>query len=1796
MGVVDSQKNVPPLPAPTETETTTAPSEVSDTDLSPPPEAKSHYSLPEDGTPVTIRTRHKPNRSQTSLLIEYFEGPKGSTASGSGGERRPSVRVRLTPSKNRKDGHIQVTETKSSRRASQARHSNDATLPSRLTEGDAISVLGGEGEDAYSMDSYASATEESNVSRQPIEVEIDHRRRRRPASPLIPTSDNSKVSYQPNTASDISAIPTDSFLDGSGPSASPVRTRDKSPSRAGHVLGGAAAGLAAAAVVDKARSGGRSESKERPVLPKTRDKERPERKSRNKSRNSSVSEKRDRDEEKSTRRKSSRSQHEATHSVADSSVVSSALAPSHRSQDQQSVRSGASKSSINNPKLLDAVEDAIRRLILPELEELKREKSQRSTHGRRNSTASTSGTSVSRDDATSVADRRRSGGSERHGPGPRDSIGSKKAKETRNREARNAVVESPVPGESQESVHELLHNQELDVTPARRDYSIRAAAAGAVAGALGMAALNNTSAAAAPAREQRKRRRAEAKNRAANGFAEDYDDSEFQQTAPMPLSSEINPSELTRQSILSADTDIERPHSATEELTPVREVPSGRGGVTDRADEESNTTPTQKSAATLAALGTQHMNVSHGDLRALPRTGSAVGATEFETDEYGRKYPINRQQEYDDYDEAEDDYQYDDQQGFQYYDAQHVPAPLKYEPYAAERRGLSPIPSVSGYTEGGSEVQARDSRVTHTTSGSLSSPGKSPHHDNLPFSPDSELSNTRSRDFEHDDRSVRSSAVGYRNPTLTEDSELGPDVSSGQAVRGIGANPNFVHIPSVLGVESAVASLIDGSVLDGSVLTNNSGLGGANQQYSGDRGSMATLPEEGSYGRRTPDARSINRDIAGGGTPRSTNSRTSGASHDRGQPRSAGFAGEYELDQFGRKVPAASQSAERQSPTASEAAITGAAFAVASAALRNAAKEKGMQTQTEDAEEDYALDGPGVQRNKSFKERTMDGHRPANTPMHSVDRLDEFEKPRMGATGVPDMNDPLPEIGFYEPSNPSIIEGQLDGEDQEDRWAGQRTPTQEHQVPPQDGSFKAEAERSGHGLEKATAAKAAAGAALATAAALASSHSRQPSQDQEDWQRDSDDRKRDTLVTNPFEGTSPQVNLPGLGNEMLGSAPPVFQNPAYAAGFATRSPLGHNNKVDEGYISQGANENQEMHRRKGKGVELPPPINADLDDPFYTSKGARHMSGLSQGMGSPLYDPSTGVGIDRIESKDIIALMQHLMVRDAQRSARDTEILMTLVRSAAEMRESFEKIKHMIADSEDVIIREVDENTEKTVQRVIGGPRPFPGSAPRSVQGGSQTGTEDMPTKKQNMFRRALKGLSAKGNNDLGRIEDMLMQLLTEVDTLKAQTAGHGVGASPTRDGERSPFDNMQPAVQYEHDRGYEPEGHAGTSTASHASQSGHLSIPSQSRGASGSKTGYDRKFSDHRISTVHEANEDEYDHQLADRGAALGYHRDDQYDTLGMHRTPERGDIPRSGSVPVATPPRPTAAAQAASNENTPQTDKSKKHKSSSSSNWFPKISRWSETTASSVGKVFRKNNASRSGSDLAYEGEPNTDPYGDDKLHTGFTQEDLRDMMPEDPKYKAHRDSLNLRHPQPRPGQQFQVAIETGAEQFNTPQSPYSADWAHSATSLNRLQGRDNARPQDPQFWGSSPAPLAGAGDGGDSSPLGPPRPPKEPLDETHTGGMTPPKSNRVNKLQKSAPSPLPYHSVESGYGTGTHGSYHGSPKLENRNLSSALGHNAPTRRPSGPRAMTPKSEDDRRRKRDTFGSLASQESETF
>lgn len=1768
---VDS-KRPPPLPAPTEDSesTITKQSDVASSDHDKHSDEKSSYSLPEDGTPVTIKTRgHMSNKSQTSLLIEYFEGGKvtttpGSSGSAAHGDRKPSVRVRLTPSKNRKNDHIQITETKSSnnRKTSLSRRQDRASplTPTQVRSEEALSVMSGDAEDAKSMNSYQSATEESNVSRNPIEVEIDRsgrHRRRRPASPLIPSLD-SKSSYQPGNMSEISAIPTDSFLDGSGPSSRYDEKRSKSPSRTREVIGGAAVGLAAAAVADKVRSKSRSEltDKERIVMSKSRDRDRSERRQKSKHRKSSGSSDHHSESGKSSRKKLSKTVDESAVSGAESSVLSSAISGSHRSGDASSMRSGASRSSINNPKLLETVEDAIRRLILPELTAIKREQSKR--EARRSSVSSE--TTMSKDGTNS--ERRHSGYSSKS----RETLGRRVSRDRET--ARHELLESPAPSVDQDSVDESLHEIEH---VSQGDHKLKSAAVGAAAGVLAASAMHESS-----AREQRRRRRAEARSRQSDRYAEEDDD---EPAPPMPLmSSEVTPTEMTRTSILSADT--ERPHSATDELTPIQRVQKGTPSLESTSSTRSSSpTPTKNSSIMQSSLGLQHANLSHGDLRTLPQRRTGTFEQEYDQ-EVSRRAPVPPPSH--DYDDEEDDFE--DSAYSNYYNTQEVPPPLKYVPYQPERRGLSPIPSVSGYTEGGSEVNQRASRISHGTSDSHSSPSKSLRRGG------------ESQESFGDDRSMESSRAGHRNTTYTDDSEF-DRIRTGQGIRAVGANPDFVSSPSQ--VESHVASLVEGSTLDESVLTGESSYRDS-IPYRGNRASTeaaALLAGGGrldevasSRGEQTPEpARVVEEDTV------SMMSEGQESHHQE----------EYDLDQYGRKVP---RSKYRQSPT-TEAAITGAAVGAAAAAIRAAKKGKGKQEETEGQ-----WTGEGVQRNKSFKDRTRDGHLPANTPSHSLDRLvSEYE---VGHSGLPDVNDPMPEIDHIHShdddslTNPSRMSDRMSATQEATRGHWQEdeptTPTQE----------------SMHGRHSLTAEEAAGAAAVATAAAMAHTHSRQNSEDVDsEWHRTSEDRKRDTIVTNPYEGTSPLANAPGLNIE-LPSGAPRFDPRTYDQ-YGSRSPFGP--KIDEGYISQGPNRTPDI---KGAGIDYSsqPPL-PNMSMPFLSREEPDFMGGMDHGMGSPMYEAATGTGIERIESKDIIALMQHLMVRDAQRSARDTEILHTLVQTASEMRNSFDDIRKMVIDSEEQVITEVQDNTDRTVKQHISGPRPFPGSGSRSFQNGSQGGS-DHDKKAQNLWRRAIKGLSSKGTNDLTRIEEMLMQLLGEVDVLKAQTA---------QGGSRPSFDNLQPAVQYEQDRGYEPEGHAGTSTTSYGSQSGHLSIP---RNPS-AKSGYERKVSGsgNRISTVPEG--DEEDHY--DDSNVVVHNRS------GTDMMSPVQEITRGSSVPLDTPPEPSTGARVSmSNDNTPRDNKGKKHKSSGSSSWFPKISRWSETTASSLGKPFRKSNTtdansfrghSRSGSDLAdYEEDSLASPFGDDVLHTGFssthlhpqpkqadpnqietasnsrmpftmagisrtpvpptdrndehdseTDDDLPRSSPfleqhmahlaaqeEDPKYKAHRNSVNLQHPQPRQGQTEHFrTLETSAQEFS-PMSPASADWAGSVNSLNRFttgaQGSGSGHqprysngmdgPSQGQYtWqGSSSSPGPGA-----SAQGGPPRPPKEPLER----GTQSPVQRGVTPT-RSRISTLAYKPV-------------GSPKPENRNLSNVIG--PPARRPSGPRAMgtrSPAPEGEERRKK--------------
>ncbi|KAI5295298.1 hypothetical protein KEM52_001777 [Ascosphaera acerosa] len=183
------------------------------------------------------------------------------------------------------------------------------------------------------------------------------------------------------------------------------------------------------------------------------------------------------------------------------------------------------------------------------------------------------------------------------------------------------------------------------------------------------------------------------------------------------------------------------------------------------------------------------------------------------------------------------------------------------------------------------------------------------------------------------------------------------------------------------------------------------------------------------------------------------------------------------------------------------------------------------------------------------------------------------------------------------------------------------------------------------------------------------------------------------------------------------------------------------------------------------GFEQGVPEMRDTDTSLPTGyHDTRHFSASSASTNNPICAASKA--FENIENKDIMALMQHLTVRDAQRNARDTEILFTLVRSAADMRNSFEEMKRFIAQ-QDEIIMDNNEKQHLATQRAINGPRPPPSNFTRRDTGALGQQDDDTKAKKKNVFRRAMRGLSGKSSNELTKIEDMLYHLLNEVEQLR---------------------------------------------------------------------------------------------------------------------------------------------------------------------------------------------------------------------------------------------------------------------------------------------------------------------------------------------------------------------------------------------------------------------------------------------
>ncbi|KAA8574436.1 hypothetical protein EYC84_005903 [Monilinia fructicola] len=1019
-----------------------AENEIENTELGSRVTDKSAYTIPDDGAPVTIATRKKKkqqqhdkdnnsilsnNKSQTSLLIEYFEGGKEERG------RRPSI----------------TESRKGSRRPS---YTKRISLSNVTKENRPFAP-----EDEASMSSFRSTTEESNLTSRsggrPVEVEI-----MRHGSPLIPTELGSKSALY--NASDISSMPADSFLDGQ----SPERKRSRSLTRGDALTSEAASGLAASAASEKLRTPSRrrsrSLSRERIVAQKAMEKVRGD----------------------SRRKELNRNEEDQVEAKAEESLMSGAdsgLLDSQVSRNSgYSARSGASKnSSINNPKLLETVEDAIRRLILPELSALKRESSKRTE---RRSSVGSGISSVS--------------------GGPRVTLNDGEVISGKSRRDRNVDrvrdSDSPRSFDRDESEDTITQDEKAKKKKSR---GLETAALGAGVGALTAAALQKHQSQESVADEKKERRRRRKNHSRGNSLGGELSPTEERNgldlAPPMPLMSAINPSDITRTSILSAES--ERPHSA------IQNSEQQLRGQEYELDENGRKVPMRElhDPDLDDSIVSEEQNGGNSHAMKAGLAGAATGAGLAALNHH------NQQDIPDDEDsellEAEPQHPY-------YQNTQEC---------------------VSGYTENedGPVYNQRDSRLTQST-GSYSSLAKAAQHNQSMKSlesinnthnrhdfsevrtgglSDSELTqdgdgqywdeqhreNDRNRDFDSE-----LSLEDKRLTNHTDDSFETRDVSTGQNIKGVGGKPNFYNTP--IGIESHVASLVNASEVTGT----------------------------GSY-------------------PGSNSQINRKASYES-------FDDESEKNFTSRgNSPVKSQSPRRH---ITKEKLGAGALGAAAAALLAKYEERKEDT--------------GAPLQKSFKDRTMDGQR-ISSPRHSVDNLSEVsqltDQPKMSASGLPDMHDPMPEIGYGDDAsevttNPSIIQGPIGGtQGSRDHWQNQATPPQTKRTQSSD---------SASALHDAEDALIGAATGAGAAAALAG-HNREASGDHEDeWRRDSGERKRDTLITNPYEDTSPIATLgngTGLDRELLNQAGFQNANRAYNDKLYSGSPTGL--PKDEGYISSAPN-------------------------------------------------------------------------------------------------------------------------------------------------------------------------------------------------------------------------------------------------------------------------------------------------------------------------------------------------------------------------------------------------------------------------------------------------------------------------------------------------------------------------------------------------------------------------------------------------------------------------------------------------
>ncbi|KAK6332523.1 hypothetical protein TWF730_004186 [Orbilia blumenaviensis] len=465
----------------------------------------------------------------------------------------------------------------------------------------------------------------------------------------------------------------------------------------------------------------------------------------------------------------------------------------------------------------------------------------------------------------------------------------------------------------------------------------------------------------------------------------------------------------------------------------------------------------------------------------------------------------------------------------------------------------------------------------------------------------------------------------------------------------------------------------------------------------------------------------------------------------------------------------------------------------------------------------------------------------------------------------------------------------------------------------------------------------------------------------------------------------------------------------------------------------------------GMGIGGLDDISEDGDE-FTPFRGhARPGSSNSHGMPSPLYDSALGRGIDRIQSKDIVALMDHLTVRDAARNARDTEILMTLVRSAAEMRDSFDDLKKQLSAHSTQMVLEIDQGAEKTVAK-LGAPRPvIPLPISRQIKAPRNFEEEkEEAHKKTNIFRKALKGLSMKSSNDLARIEDMLVQLLGEVEGLKA-AASYAYTESNTAS---HAGDHVQMPVRTQSIRSqqtHQTYNNASANNLGAVDYSAAAGIGQRIMNSNG-ELNYHYGVSNPAIlqqagNIVNREGTPNDDGMRTPRGF-----RDVQPEQHPAHSVPTIQTI-QTPLEPVS-PPAPHNSSQF--NENSPTVDKGKKRESAQ------KASRWSETTTSSGFKSFfsrkkKGDGMEQSRTNSEFEEDWAGTPQIGTTENSPYPQQSRQVASPiyEKPSLEANRRSLEIKQPKPIV-HHSRYKLEQAAETHIDTQSPALTQ---STTSLKRF-----------------------------------------------------------------------------------------------------------------------------------------------